>query len=215
MPIIDLTHTFQEAMPVYPGDPLPELKRIASLETDGFTDHLICTGMHAGTHMDGPLHMLERGEPLSQFPVERFFGRGRIVDARGREIVTEDLIDERSMLIEPGDILLVFTGWSQFYGDPDYFTDYPQLSLSFARLAVERGVGLIGLDTPSPDGVPYAVHHFLLSHNVLIIENLTNLESLLSLADFEIIALPAKFQADSAPVRVVARGVEKKRVKLS
>jgi hypothetical protein len=33
---------------VYPGDPLPELTQIAEIDREGFTDHKITTGMHAG-----------------------------------------------------------------------------------------------------------------------------------------------------------------------
>ncbi|RLD82941.1 MAG: cyclase family protein, partial [Bacteroidetes bacterium] len=42
-------------------------------------------------------------------------------------------------------------------------------------------------------------------NDILIIENLTNLSELLSYPDFNIIALPAKFEAAGAPVRVIAQ----------
>ena len=63
---------------------------------------------------------------------------------------------------------------------------------------------LVGMDTPSPDAPPFPVHKIFLGSEILIIENLTNLESLVDLKNFTVAALPAKFHADAAPVRVVA-----------
>ena len=64
---------------------------------------------------------------------------------------------------------------------------------------------IVGLDFPSPDRAPYQVHQILLSQSVLIIENLTNLDEIPRDTVFEVIALPPPFEADGAPLRVVAR----------
>ncbi|MEK7557141.1 MAG: cyclase family protein, partial [Patescibacteria group bacterium] len=80
MKYIDLTHTFVDNMPVYPGDPVAEVKQIADIKKEGYTDHRITTGMHVGTHMDAPMHMIEGGKALSDMPVENFFGRGYLID---------------------------------------------------------------------------------------------------------------------------------------
>jgi len=76
MKLIDLTHTFIEDMPVYPGDPASKLKQIANIEKDGFVDHEIKTAMHVGTHMDAPLHMIQDGKKLSELSLEKFFWSG-------------------------------------------------------------------------------------------------------------------------------------------
>jgi kynurenine formamidase len=49
---------------------------------------------------------------------------------------------------------------------------------------------------------------YLLKNNVLIAENLTGMEKLLSVKKFEIIALPLRIHADSSPARIVARILE-------
>jgi len=66
-------------------------------------------------------------------------------------------------------------------------------------------IHLLGLDTPSPDRAPYPIHRQLLGAEIVIVENLTHLDRLLGIANFEVIALPVKFQAEAAPARVVAR----------
>ena len=91
MKLIDLTHTFTCDMPVYPGDPPAGLEPIATIAKDGFNDCCVRGGLHVGTHMDAPLHMIEGGAPLSDIPLRQFFGRGRLIDARGYKAVTADL----------------------------------------------------------------------------------------------------------------------------
>jgi len=197
MQYIDLTQTFNSDMPVYPGDSKPEL---ISMDTDGIMDHKLSTGMHVGTHMDGPLHMVPGGKRLSEIDVKNFFGRGKLIDARGRLEVDADFLQG----VEAGDMVFVLTGHASKFRDPDYYETYPKLTEALAERLVALKVKLVGMDTPSPDYAPYNVHKILLSHEILIIENLTNLEKLLN-KDFEVVALPAKLDTDAAPVRVIAK----------
>lgn len=190
-------------MPVYPGDPIPELKQVADIGKEGYTDFQITTAMHVGTHMDGPLHMIENGKYLFEMPVEKFFGQGHIIDARGLTVVGAEVLDNHN--INKGDILLVLTGFGKKYREDNYYESYPEINENFAHRAVELGVSIVGMDTPSPDRPPFKTHKILLGKEILIIENLTNLEKLLTIPDFEVFALPAKLQTEAAPVRVIAR----------
>ena len=61
MKYIDLTHTFNQNMPVYPGDTPPEFSQTDFFDQQGYNCFQIKTGMHVGTHMDAPLHMLKDG----------------------------------------------------------------------------------------------------------------------------------------------------------
>src|SRR3989344_3841045 len=188
MRYIDLTHAFVADMPLYPADPLPELVQIASLDKDGYTDHEIKTTLHAGTHLDAPLHMLAGGKRISDFPPDTFFGRGCLIDARGAALVGADFLDKSGA--GKGDIVLILTGFAQKYRQPEYYEHYPEIDAGFARQALTLGVKMIGLDAPSPDRPPYQTHKLLLGEDILIMENLTNLEELLGISEFEIIALP-------------------------
>ena len=66
---IDLTHTFDDHMPVYPGDPEARLYRSADINSDGYNDFKIESGMHVGTHIDAPLHMMAQGRYISEINV--------------------------------------------------------------------------------------------------------------------------------------------------
>lgn len=201
MAYIDLTHAFTESMPVYPGDSLPELHQI--IEAGHITHCELKTGMHVGTHMDAPLHMIAGGKYLSDYPLEKFFGRGVLIDARGQTLAGADLLSNAA--IRPGDIVLVCFGWSKKFRDPKYYQNYPELTLDFAQKLIDLDASIIGVDTPSPDTPPFDVHKMLLAKDVLLIENLNNLEALIGHPNFEVIALPIKLKTEAAPCRVVAK----------
>jgi kynurenine formamidase len=63
---------------------------------------------------------------------------------------------------------------------------------------------MVGVDTYSVDNQDdFPIHKILLSGNVLIIENLTNLRQLAD-KNFTIYALPINLQIDGSPARVIA-----------
>ncbi len=68
MKLVDLTHTVDASMPVYPGDPTPELKQTAFIGEHGYNEYCLHAGMHVGTHMDAPLHMIPDGAFMSEIP---------------------------------------------------------------------------------------------------------------------------------------------------
>lgn len=201
MELIDLSHTLSPGTPVYPGDPKVEFEPVAQIGSRGFSVTGLRMGMHAGTHIDAPAHMIQGGALLSDFPIERFFGRGRFVDARGVDSVGPELLE--NMDIGPGDFILVWTGWGKKFGQEAFFEGYPVLSEKFAARAVELGVALVGLDTPGPDKPPFKVHKLLFENNILIAENLANMEKLQGKPNLRVFALPSSFKAEAAPARVV------------
>jgi len=202
MKIIDLTHTFTETMPVFPGDELPRLKE--NIDSENNIVHFdIQTGMHIGTHMDGPLHMIPGGRKLSEISVDRFVANGHVIDARGQKEIGVDLLEGKE--IAEGDCVLIYTGFDQKFREPVFYTDHPDLTEGFAQKLVDLKIKFVGMDAPSPDKAPYKIHRILLKEEILIIEGMNNLSQLLFEDKFEVVALPAKFEAEAAPVRVIAK----------
>jgi kynurenine formamidase len=201
--VIDLTHIIQQGQPVYPGDAETTLEHSKQMGKDGYNNHQLSINMHAGTHIDGPMHLLDIQKHIHEFPVDRFVGDAVLLNVYGEKSV--DYKEEYEQLLKAGDIVVVYTGHSERYGQPDYFTEHPILTEAFAELLVRKHVKMIGLDTPSPDRDPFAVHKIFFENNILIIENLTNLGQLVNRGAFEIIALPLAIHADSSIARVIAR----------
>jgi kynurenine formamidase len=88
--------------------------------------------------------------------------------------------------ILPGDVVYVHTGWGEHWRDPDtaklYYSQAPGLSYDAAQYLGARRIVAVGLDTPfidpvaegmlqgkagpaagTPQGLPFAVHHHLLT----------------------------------------------------
>ncbi|MFQ5717370.1 MAG: cyclase family protein, partial [Nitrospinales bacterium] len=102
--------------------------------------------------------------------------------------------------------------WSRRYAEPDFYSRSPFLSRECCRWLVEKGVRVLGMDTPSPDNpaddreakVDSPNHKILLGGGASLVEYLCNLDQITS-ARVELIALPIKIQGgDGAPARVVA-----------
>ena len=178
---------------------------------------------HTGTHFDAPAHFIPReGSNLpnagpagsitgDKVPVEQFFGRTRLFDARqvaeGAEpgvspYITVDHLrrwEREQGKISRGDVVLFWTAWDRFYkpgreGCP-YVEDplihrshpgWPAPNVGAAELLLERGVRCIGTDAPSMgsshDGGP--VHVAALKEGAVFVEGLTNLQALASQGAF-------------------------------
>lgn len=202
MRIIDLTHSFQTPMPVYPGDTPPMLEQTAYVEKGGVADHVLHSGMHVGTHIDAPFHMKLGGLKISELPIERFVGPGVIIDARGHTEIPASVLDGKN--IPEQSIVLLYTDHSKKFREPDFYTSHALLSLELAEALKERKISMVGMDMPSPDSSPFPVHKSLFENDILIIESLTNLEQLLTVESFTIVALPLNIAANASPSRVIA-----------
>lgn len=202
MKYIDLSHRFDNNMPVFPGDGKPELLEATTVLKDGFSHFELKTNFHVGTHIDAPSHMVADGKFLSDYPASRFFGKGIVIDARGVSQAGVELLQNKK--IKKNDIVLFCFNWSKAFRDDEYYLNYPIIKKDLATKLADLEVSIVGMDTPSPDKSPYEVHKILFQRDILIIENLTNLETLFN-SEFEIIALPTAFQAEAGFCRVVAK----------
>lgn len=62
----------------------------------------------------------------------------------------------------------------------------------------------IGMDMPKPDNYPFEIHKLLFNNDIFIIENLTNLDKLKGVDNFQVIAFPLRIKAEASVVRAVA-----------
>lgn len=201
MKLIDLSVVLNKKTPVYPGDPKIEIKPLGVFIKDTYNDNLITMANHVGTHIDAPRHMVDGGKTLDQISIDKFVGRGRLIEIKDKVF---DLETIKHANIQEGEIVLFYTGMINKYGQDAYYNDRPEIPEDVANYLVEQKVKMVGMDMLSPDKEPFKVHRILLSGEVLIIENLTNLDKLVG-KEFTIYALPIKFQLDGVPARVIAQ----------
>ena len=206
MRLIDLTHPIDSATAVYPGDPPLVLVQNRWLARDHYNAYTVSSGMHVGTHVDLPLHMQDHPLTASDYPLERFCGPGRLLRCPSQGLIAPD---ESWKALKIGEIPVLYTGWDRHFGQADYFSAHPQLTEDAAQFFIERSVGRVVLDTPSPDRNPFTVHRQLLSSGMLILENAAHLEQLLHVKRFTIMAMPLRLPTEGSLVRAVALAEDK------
>lgn len=203
MKYIDLSHKIYGTMPVYPGDNEVSLVQERFLDKDYYNGYTLKTGLHVGTHIDCPRHLLNSDKTMVDYSLENFVGDGILLAAGGeKEIGYKPEYEDK---IKKGDIVLIYTGTDKFYGSKEYYENHPIITMELAKFFVDKEIKLVGIDMPSPDYPPFEVHKLLLSNNIFIMENLTNLKDLLEVGSFEIFAQPLKLEAEASLVRAFAR----------
>ncbi len=201
--LIDLTYIIENNMPIYPGDIKTSLFQTNYLNVDSYNNHRLEINMHAGTHIDSPMHLTESNEYIGELALESFIAAGCVIDVRNQPTIK--MKEEYKKLIKENSIVLLYTGSDKFYGMSEYYESHPIVDMELCKFLLEKKIKMLGIDMPSPDRYPFEVHKFLLENKVYIIENLTNIDKLLSIKNFEVIAFPLKIKADASMTRVVAR----------
>ena len=162
-------------------------------------------GVHVGTHVDAPRHLLDDGPPIAAMPLDIFVGPAFVIDVRGRAAIhTRDLAPALAMAADAPRVLLRTGAWE----DAECFpTAFATVTAEAAATLIERGVRLLGTDAPSVDpfdSTDLPAHRALLSAGVPILENLDLTAVVEGL--YELIALPLKLSdSDASPVRAILR----------
>ena len=180
--IVDLSHPIEESMPVFPGDPQFLMQRTRSLGEDGYRLTEISTGLHLGTHLDAPSHVIDKGRTIDAFPIEHFTGPALVVDCVGAAVNGEipvSVLDSQSKLLGKADFVLLRTGWEEHWGTVEYFR-HPVPSVELCRALSARSFKGIGIDVCSFDSADSVRNHKTLlgMNQTVLIENLCNLKKL-------------------------------------
>jgi len=200
---IDLTHSIENLMPVFPGDRNVILEQTHFVARNGNSNFRLDAPLHIGTHIDSPSHFLTDGKRISEIPIEQLCGKGILVDVRDKsEIGIECLAN---IEITAGSILVFCSEYFKNWGSDRYYHDYPVLSKELCEYLSDKKINMICLDTPSPDKSPYENHPIFFNAGILIAENLTNTDQLLGIGEFMIYALPLKINSCGSPARIIAQ----------
>lgn len=159
-----------------------------------------------GTYLDSPYHRWKKRRDIGQLALEELILPGVVIDARGltpwQSLGVESLhhIDGKRKAV------LINFGWDRYWGSEEYY-EYPFLSREAILYLAKEGAKLIGVDTINIDSskdVQRPAHSTLLKQETLIVENLTNLETLHG-NHFRFFAVPIKAVGTAAmPIRAFA-----------
>jgi len=205
--IIDLTHTINEEMSVYPGNPKLSLKEVSTFKIDGYSVLEIKTITHNGTHIDAPFHMVEGAKTLDEFPLDNFLGKAAVISVEGKKDISLQFLRTFEKIISKAEFILFYSGWSKKWNKKSYFGAYPVLTEEAAKWLTKFKLKAIGFDYISIDPVTSTdmkLHKIVLSKEICILENLNNLDRLPETL-FDFYCVPLKIEhADGSPVRAFA-----------
>ena len=199
-------------MPIYPGDPTPSFENYATLRKDGVNLTKIIMGSHTGTHLDAPRHFIQDGIGIDRIPPDKLVGEAYVANLSrkpiGSGITSEDLKPELEEKIVRDDIVVIYTGSSEHWGEASINRDYTYLTADAADYLVSKEARAVGVDFLSvekfkaPEPV---VHKTLLANGIFIIESLSSALKEFLGKRILMICMPIKLQdGDGAPSRVVA-----------
>lgn len=209
--LYDITPAISSTLAVWPGDTPPSREVLQDMRRGDFlTLSTLRATVHLGAHADAPSHYGAQAPSIEQRPLDLYVGRCQVMHvtaSRGRPIGPDEL---------PHDVeaprLLLATG--TFPQPTSFNEDFAALEPVLVDWLHDRGVRLVGIDTPSVDlfrSRDLPAHQRFLVRDMAILEGLV----LTEVPDgiYELIALPLKLVGfDASPVRAVLRDlVDEKR----
>ena len=231
--LIDLTHAFGADTIVWPTEQNFQLVVQQAGETPGgyyYASNSLKMAEHGGTHIDAPIHFSKGGQTLDQVPIERLVGAGVRIDVTAQCASDRDYLvtihdferwEAAHGRIPNRTILLLDTGFARYWPSRQQYLGtelrgpeavrvlhFPGLHPEAAAWLVrERQVKAVGIDTASIDygqSTKFETHVTLLSQNVPVFENLSDLRDLPN-RGFDVVALPMKISGGTGgPLRVIA-----------
>jgi len=242
--VVDLTLPIESNMPGIPGlksyADNPSRVTVISAITEAQKELLLAEGMtlsndlaingrsmisilsilvHNGTHIDAPRHMIDKGEPVDQVPLERVAKEAVLITLPNKgpnsSVSVKDVLDSG---VEFGANLIpvINTGWTEkMWGKPGFWEQMPYLEPGVGELMAKKNVPAVAMDVfpekaiwrgvkLDPGEVWVANHLALLQKGIPMIQFVTNL-SQIGKNRFVLIAAPLKIKGgDASPARVLA-----------
>lgn len=150
----ELSHEWGHGVPTLPGFEDVKIHRPTTHAKNGVMAQRIRTIMHTGTHLNAPIHLIQRAEGVGQIAMEKCFGHGVVVkiDRADWEHISVQDLENATPEIGADDIVVLVTGWHKKYSDSiEYFGRSPGLSKEAAEWLVDKQVKLVAIDTPQID----------------------------------------------------------------
>ena len=205
--IYDITVPISAEIPIYKGDPGVEISSFKSIAAGASANvSQVAFGVHTGTHVDAPNHFIDGAKRVHELDPQKLVGPCRVIE------VPTDIV-----AIEPehiGDIngvtrVLFKTRNSSFWAEPElgFRTDFTYLTPGSARLLVDNGIVLVGIDYLSIEksGSPgHPVHITFLEKEIVILEGVDLRE--VPAGDYDLICMPLKYiggNGDGSPARTM------------
>jgi arylformamidase len=200
--IYDITPPITPRLAVWPGDTPPTREVLCDMARgDNITLSTLRATVHLGAHADAPSHYGKDSPSIEARDLNYYLGPCQVARVNAgpkqRVMLSDLIVRAERFLLATG----TFATPKQF--NPDFAAYDPAL----IDLLHEKGVKLIGIDTPSVDlfdSKDLPSHHAVLRNDMAILEGLMLRD--VPEGIYELIALPLKLVGfDASPVRAVLR----------
>ena len=204
MKIYDVSQLLGNDTPIYPGNPEFNTFFKSTLTTGTSNVSEITMGSHFGTHIDAPLHMVDKGLSISDIPLDTFIGKCTVLDLTHVELsITEDDIKSANSENTGLNKILVLKTKNSIRGFDEFHPDFIYLEPSAAEYIAGQKIRLLATDGPSVKKFHSEdlIHKFLFDHDVIIAEGLVlqNVEA----GEYTFVGAPLKFKGlDASPCRI-------------
>lgn len=203
MRILDITQPLRPGMPVWPGDqPFEPAWSARRSEGSSVNVGAVCMSLHTGTHVDAPLHVSDEGVSVDALSLEALVGPAVLIEAMGSGAIQPD---ELAAAFPSGNVQRVLIKTRNEPPPALWTNKFRYLSPEAARYLADRGVVLVGIDTPSvdhPESKDLPVHHILYDAGIVNVENLYLSE--IQAGKYQLICLPITVEGmDAGPARAV------------
>jgi arylformamidase len=189
--------------PEYPGAKIFDLPHPAFLPDDypvylqGFD-----IGGQTGTYVETRAHVDRSAEPVVDLALPEFYRPAVVMNVGRKEAnqpVTLEDLERTGIEPEPGDAVLLSTGWDSKWEDPEYVKSSPYIRRDAALWLIQRGIGLLGSDFPRfdyPAEMQFPWAEFWEKVNLLLAP-VTNLQGLSGKCG-QLVAFPLKIKGACA-----------------
>jgi len=105
-------------------------------------------GSNIGAHLDAPARLLKGGERPDQVPLDRLYGRARVIDLRWKDRNSPlEITDLENYTVAEDEILILFVGYTQPQ-DEDW-PNYSSISVQAAKWLAGKKIRALATDMPS------------------------------------------------------------------
>ena len=159
--IIDITQEIFSCK-TFPGDPVPTKEQLQSIEKGdacNLTAFSMCA--HNGTHVDAPLHFVDKADSIATVGLDPFVGDCYVARHEG-DVNAEDAVEiiEKAKDVETSERILI--------------AGKATVTEEAARIFARSGIKLIGNESQTfgPEDAPMEVHKILLSAGIVLLEGI-------------------------------------------
>ncbi len=203
---VDVTVDIRHGMLHWPGDHDIQITQSVTIEEGGVANvTYVQLSAHTGTHVDAPLHFIDKGKDITAISLNRLMGKVKVIEIKGIYEITLDEIKDKISSSDERVIFKTRNSKSDWF-NKDFTENFVYLATDAAEFLKEKGVLTIGIDYLSIAGMANGieVHRILLAEEIFIIEGLDL--RFIDAGDYEMICLPLKIQgSDGSPARVLLK----------